>query len=87
MPIISSFFGIYEPLGELGERERRIDRGVTTRTPLGQAPEHPRIRLRDPVHRSNGLNTPCGPRFTTCVYICVVLTSLCPSSSCTVRIS
>jgi hypothetical protein len=31
--------------------------------------------------RSAGLCTPRGPRFSTCVYIIVVLTSLCPSNS------
>jgi len=37
--------------------------------------------------RSNGLLTPRPPRFNTCVYIIVVLTSACPSNSCTVRMS
>ena len=38
-------------------------------------------------HRSSGLFTPSPPRFNTCVYTIVVLTSACPSSSCTVRMS
>ncbi|MEM4284445.1 MAG: hypothetical protein QXS96_08170 [Candidatus Caldarchaeum sp.] len=36
---------------------------------------------------SIGLWTPFPPRFRTCVYIIVVFTSLCPNSSCTVRMS
>ena len=41
-----------------------------------------------PAHsRSTGLLTPNPPRFSTCVYTIVVLTSRCPSSSCTVRMS
>src|SRR5262245_43081045 len=37
--------------------------------------------------RSAGLLTPRPPRLSTCVYIIVVLTSVCPRSSCTVRMS
>ena len=36
---------------------------------------------------SKGLLTPPAPRFRTWVYTIVVFTSLCPSSSCTVRMS
>src|SRR5439155_13238266 len=36
---------------------------------------------------SAGLRTPRPPLFNTCVYTIVVLTSLCPNSSWTVRIS
>jgi len=36
---------------------------------------------------SAGLRTPRPPLFNTCVYTIVVLTSLCPNSSCTVLIS
>jgi len=38
-------------------------------------------------HRSMGLFTPSPPRFSTCVYIIVVLTSAWPRSSWTVRMS
>src|SRR5262249_55256453 len=38
-------------------------------------------------HRSRGLVTPSPPRFNTCVWMIVVLTSACPRSSCTVRMS
>ena len=37
--------------------------------------------------RSSGLRTPSAPRFSTCKYTIVVLTSAWPSSSCTVRMS
>ena len=56
MPIISSFFGIYEPLGVLGERQRRIDRlGMYSRgqrwrnrcTPPNQTP-----RSGSPIQRT-----------------------------------
>lgn len=56
MPIISSFFGIYEPLGVLGERQRRIDRPAVysrgqrwrkRRTPPNQAP-----RSGSPIQRT-----------------------------------
>ena len=36
---------------------------------------------------ASGLRTPNPPRFSTWVYTIVVLTSRCPSSSCTVRMS
>jgi hypothetical protein len=44
-------------------------------------------RLPRPHGRSTGLRTPSGLRLSTCVYTIVVLTSECPSSSCTVRMS
>ncbi len=70
------------------------DRGVRG---AGGAVSAVRIRLRTAPSRrgrqtlrqsrSSGLTTPRPPRLSTCVYTIVVDTSLCPSSSCTVRMS
>lgn len=43
--------------------------------------------LNKQPHASSGLRTALGPRLSTWVYIMVVFTSLCPNSSCTVRMS
>lgn len=47
----------------------------------------PKALTRVPDYRSSGDSTPRPPRLSTWVYICVVLTSLCPSSSWIVRMS
>ena len=50
-------------------------------------PPETRSAERVTSSRSAGLMTPRPPRWRTWVYIMVVLTSLCPSHSCTVRMS
>src|SRR2546422_6359573 len=51
------------------------------------APGNPRARSGVAHSRSSGLRTTSAPRFSTCKYTIVVLTSAWPSSSCTVRMS
>src|SRR5262249_44801325 len=45
------------------------------------------MRAKKAQQRSSLLFTATPPRFSTCVYTIVVLTSACPSNSCTVRMS
>lgn len=65
------------------ERRRNRQRRVPARAEAIDLPSGPHA----PNIRSTGLRTAPGPRFRTCVQIIAVLTSRCPSNSCTVRMS